>query len=351
MIKTQAYAAYNADEPLKPFQFDYPSIKPNEVAIDILYCGICHSDVHSSRNEWGGANYPMVPGHEVLGRVRDVGSDVKKFHVGDIVGVGCLVGSCQQCSECADGLEQYCNKQIFTYNSHSERFNRVTYGGYATNIVVDEHFVLSIPAGMDLAKTAPLLCAGITVYSPLRHWNIGSQHRVGIVGLGGLGHVAVKIARAMGAHVVVFTTSESKAKEAMSLGAHEVVLSKDAVSMQAHQNSLNFILNTVAAPHELDPYLLLLKRDGAMVFVGLPSENHPSPYVGNLIFKRRMMAGSLIGGIKETQDMLNFCAEHHITADVEVISMDYVNQAYDRVVNNDVKYRFVIDMSTLKSSQ
>ncbi|MES2204757.1 MAG: NAD(P)-dependent alcohol dehydrogenase [Pseudomonadota bacterium] len=347
MLKTSAYAAYNSTEPLKPFSFDYPAIKENEVAIDILYCGICHSDVHSARNEWKGANYPMVPGHEILGRVREVGAMVKKFKQGDIVGVGCLVGSCQHCGECSDGLEQYCDKSIFTYNSHSERFNRMTYGGYAKHIVVDEHFVLSIPAGMNLAKTAPLLCAGITVYSPMRHWNVKAGDRVGIIGIGGLGHVAVKIAKAMGAHVVVFTTSENKVAEAKNLGADEVVISKNAAAMQAQNNQFSFILSTVAAPHNLDPYITLLKRDGAIVFVGLPSENHPPAYMGNFIFKRRTMAGSLIGGVKETQEMLEFCAKHHITADIELIAMSDVNEAYDRIVNNDVKYRFVIDMSTL----
>lgn len=346
MLKTNAYAAYASTEPLKPFSFEYAEVKPNEVAIDILYCGICHSDVHSVRNEWGGANYPMVPGHEIIGRVREVGGEVKKYRKDDIVGVGCLVGSCRHCSECHDGLEQYCDDLLLTYNGYSERLGRMTYGGYAKHIVVDEHFVLSIPKGMDLARTAPLLCAGITVYSPLRHWNIKSGDRVGIVGIGGLGHVAVKIAKAMGAHVVVFTTTPSKAVEAKQLGADEVVISKDEAAMQGQANRFSFILSTAAASHNLDPYITLLKRDGTIVFVGLPSEPHPSPSMINFIWKRRSMAGSLIGGLPETQEMLDFCAKHNILADVEVIRMDYVNEAYERMLKSDVKYRFVIDMAT-----
>jgi uncharacterized zinc-type alcohol dehydrogenase-like protein len=350
IMKTRAYAAYNSVDALKPFTFEYGVPKSSDVVIDILYCGICHSDVHSARNEWTSftqAVYPMVPGHEIIGVVREVGEDVKKFKKGDIVGVGCLVGSCRHCSECDEGLEQFCDEKVLTYNAYLPQLGRTTYGGYAEHIVVDEHFVLSIPQGMELAKTAPLLCAGITVYSPLRHWNVKPGDRVGIVGLGGLGHVAVKIAQAMGAHVVVFTTSANKAAEAKALGADEVVISKDDLEMSAQKNRFRFILSTVAASHDLDPYVALLKRDGVIVFIGLPSENHPPPSMGNFIFGRRSMAGSLIGGVQETQEMLEFCAKHNITADIEMIAMQDINVAFDRMLKNDVKYRFVIDMSTL----
>lgn len=353
MQKTRAYAAYSANEELKPFSFEYKPVKPNEVAIDILYCGICHSDVHSARNEWTSfseAVYPMVPGHEIVGVVREVGEHVKKFKKGDKVGVGCLVGSCRHCGECEEGLEQFCSEKVFTYNSQVPELGRATYGGYAEHIVVNEDFVLTIPEGVDLAKTAPLLCAGITVYSPMMHWKIQPGDRIGIVGIGGLGHVAVKIAKAMGAYVVVFTTSTSKLTEAKSLGADEVVISKDAAEMAAQANRFSFILSTVAAPHDLDPYVSLLKRDGVIVFVGLPSENHPSPFMGNFIFSRRSMAGSLIGGVKETQEMLEFCAKHNITADIEMIPMEYINTAYERMIKNDVKYRFVIDMTTFTNT-
>lgn len=350
MSQTRAYAAYSANEELKPFNFEYPPIAPAEVAIDILYCGICHSDVHSARNEWTSftqAIYPMVPGHEIVGVVREVGAQVKRFRTGDIVGVGCLVGSCRNCGECKEGLEQYCDRSVLTYNSYVPELGRTTYGGYAEHIIVNEDFVLSIPNGMDLAKTAPLLCAGITVYSPLRHWKVQPGDHVGIVGIGGLGHMAVKIAKAMGAYVVVFTTSVNKSAEAKALGADEVIISNDIMAMAAQNNRFSFILSTVAAPHDLNPYITLLKRDGVIVFVGLPSENHPSTFMGNFIFSRRSMAGSLIGGIKETQEMLEFCAKHNITADIEMISMDYINTAYERMLKSDVKYRFVIDMSTL----
>lgn len=350
MSKTRAYAAYNASDDLKPFTFEYAALKPLDVAIDIKYCGICHSDVHSARNEWTSftqAVYPMVPGHEIVGVVREVGDKVEKFKKGDIVGVGCLVSSCRHCGECKESLEQYCDEKVLTYASYVPELGRTTYGGYAEHIVVDEHFVLSIPNGMDLAKTAPLLCAGITVYSPLKHWKVQPGDRVGIVGLGGLGHMAVKIAKAMGTHVVVFTTSANKAAEAKTLGADEVVISKDNAAMDAQKNRFSFILSTVAASHNLDPYVALLKRDGVIVFVGLPSENHPSPFMGNFIFSRRSMAGSLIGGIKETQEMLDFCAQHNITADIEMIAMQDINAAYRRMLKNDVKYRFVIDMSTI----
>ncbi len=350
MTKTRAYAAYSATDELKPFTFEYAALKPLEVAIDIKYCGICHSDVHSARNEWTSftqAVYPMVPGHEIVGIVRDVGAEVKNFKQGDVVGVGCLVGSCRHCGECKEDLEQFCDGKVLTYASYVPELGRTTYGGYAEHIVVDEHFVLSIPKGMDLAKTAPLLCAGITVYSPLKHWKVQPGDRVGVVGLGGLGHMAVKIAKAMGAHVVVFTTSANKVIEAKALGADEVVISNDDVAMNAQKNCFSLILSTVAAPHNLDPYVTLLKRDGVIVFVGLPSENHPSPFMGNFIFGRRSMAGSLIGGIKETQEMLDFCAKHNITADIEMIAMKDINTAYQRMLKNDVKYRFVIDMSTL----
>jgi uncharacterized zinc-type alcohol dehydrogenase-like protein len=292
----------------------------------------------------------MVPGHEIVGNVIAVGSEVTTFKIGDSVGVGCLVGSCGTCPECQDDLEQYCNQPVFTYNSPDPEMGGNTYGGYSDNIVVAQHFVLKIADNLDLAAAAPLLCAGITTYSPLMHWQVGAGDKVGVVGLGGLGHMAVKFAHALGAQVVLFTTSPNKIADAKRLGADEVVISKNPEEMAAHAGSFDFILNTVAAPHNLDAYTALLKRDGTLCLVGVPDQPHPSPSVGNLIFKRRAIAGSLIGGIKETQEMLDFCAEHNITSDIEIIPIQQINEAYERVLKSDVKYRFVIDLKTLNAN-
>lgn len=319
-----------------------------DVVIDILFCGVCHSDIHQVRNEWGGTVYPCVPGHEIVGRVVKVGKDVTKFKAGDLAGVGCLVEGCRQCEHCNDGLEQYCVKgPVFTYNGKDKHTGGVTYGGYSENIVVDERFTLKISEKLDLAATAPLLCAGITTYSPMRYWNVTKGQKVGIVGLGGLGHMGVKFARAFGAHVVVFTTSPEKKADALRLGAHEVVLSKNADEMKAHAGTFHFILDAVSAKHDINAYLAMLKRDGTLVQVGAPDEPLPVN-VFNLIGGRRNFAGSLIGGLPETQEMLDFCAEHNITSDIELINIQDVNAAYERIIKGDVKYRFVIDMASLK---
>jgi uncharacterized zinc-type alcohol dehydrogenase-like protein len=347
----QGYAAQSADAALAPFSFERRDPQADDVAIDILYCGVCHSDLHTARGEWAGTQYPCVPGHEIVGRVTAVGDAVTKYQVGDRVGVGCMVDSCGHCPSCHDGEEQYCETTGFvgTYNGPDPVMGGHTFGGYSDHIVVKEGFVLKINHDdADLAAVAPLLCAGITTYSPLRHWKVGPGQKVGIVGLGGLGHMGVKIAAAMGAEVYVFSTSPNKAEDAKRLGAKELIVSKDPEQMTAHANSFDFILNTVAAPHDLDAFLMLLKRDGTMTLVGVPDSPHPSPSVGNLVFRRRALAGSLIGGIAETQEMLDFCHEHGLTADIEMIAMDEVNTAYDRMQKSDVKYRFVIDMATLK---
>ncbi len=350
MTATQGYAAQAADAPLAPFAFERRDPLPTDVEIDILYCGVCHSDLHTARNEWKGTTYPVVPGHEIVGRVTRVGSEVKGFKAGDLAGVGCLVDSCRTCPDCKDGLEQYCTGgMVFTYNSPDKHMpGKQTYGGYSTRVVVDHHFVLHVPKNLDLKGVGPLLCAGITTYSPIRHWKVGKGQKVGVVGLGGLGHMGVKFAHAFGAHTVLFTTSPGKAADAKRLGADEVVVSKNADEMAAHANSFDFILNTVAASHDLDAFTALLKRDGTMVLVGVPEHPHPSPSVGNLIFRRRAIAGSLIGGIAETQEMLDFCGEKGIVSDVEVIPMDGINTAYERMLKGDVKYRFVIDLASLK---
>ena len=349
MIKTQGYAAQSPTTPLAPYSFERREPGPRDVQIEILYCGVCHSDLHSARGEWPGIVYPLVPGHEIVGRVVKVGSDVSKFKEGDAAAVGCLVDSCRHCESCAEGLEQYCeNGSTGTYAGVEKETGRPTNGGYSDKIVVDEDFVLRLSDKLDLAAAAPLLCAGITTWSPLRHWKIGKGHKVGVVGLGGLGHMAVKLAHALGAHVVLFTTSPGKTEDARRLGADEVVLSKDPEEMAKHANSFHLILNTVAAPHNLDAFLVLLKRDGAMVLVGAPGEPHPSPTVFNLIMHRRTLAGSLIGGIPETQEMLDFCATHGITSDIEIIPIQRINEAYERMLKGDVKYRFVIDMASLR---
>nr|WP_315192142.1 NAD(P)-dependent alcohol dehydrogenase [uncultured Albidiferax sp.] len=349
MTTAHGYAATSPTSPLAPFSFERRTPGAQDVALDVLFCGVCHSDLHTARNEWKNTVYPSVPGHEIVGRVTAVGDLVSKFKVGDLVGIGCMVDSCQHCTPCADGLEQYCaNGFTGTYNGPDQTTGENTYGGYSNHMVVRESFVLRIGhAEADLAAVAPLLCAGITTYSPLRQWKVGPGQKVGIVGLGGLGHMGVKIAAAMGAHVVLFTTSESKRADALRLGAKEVVVSKNADEMAAHANSFDFILNTVAAAHNLDVFLGLLKLDGTMTLVGAPETPHPSPNVFGLIMKRRRLAGSLIGGIKETQEMLDFCAQHGIVSDIETIPMDQIEAAYTRMLKSDVKYRFVIDMATL----
>ncbi len=350
-MTTKAYGAYAADKPLQALDIERRAPGPRDVQIEIAYCGVCHSDLHTVRSEWGGTRYPCVPGHEIVGHVSAVGSEVGGFKVGDTVGVGCMVDSCQHCAACDEGLEQYCeNGFVGTYNGRTTDAPGHTLGGYSQRIVVDEKFVLKIRHPEDeLAAVAPLLCAGITTYSPLRHWKAGPGSKVGVVGIGGLGHMGVKLAHAMGAHVVAFTTSDSKRQAALELGADEVVVSRNADEMTAHAGSFDFILNTVAASHVLDDYTSLLKRDGTMVLVGVPEHPHPSPNIGNLIFKRRAIAGSLIGGIAETQEMLDFCAEHGIVSDIEMIRAQQIDEAYDRMVKGDVKYRFVIDNRSLDS--
>ncbi|MEA2599321.1 MAG: alcohol dehydrogenase [Acidobacteriota bacterium] len=351
MLKTQGYAAYSPTTPLGPYSFDRRDPGPHDVQIEILFCGVCHSDLHTVRSEWEGTVYPMVPGHEILGRVVKVGGEVSTFKAGDLAAVGCLVDSCQHCASCAEGLQQFCeNGSTGTYGGVEKETGRPTNGGYSDKIVVNEKFVLRVSDKLDPAAAAPLLCAGITTWSPLRHWKVGPGQKVGVVGLGGLGHMGVKLAHALGAHVVLFTTSPGKAEDAHRLGADEVVLSRNAEEMAKHANSFHFILDTVAAPHDLDAFLTLLKRDGAMVLVGAPGEPHPSPAVFNLILRRRTLAGSLIGGIAETQEMLDFCAEHGIVSDVEIIPIQRINEAYERMLKSDVKYRFVIDMASLRNA-
>jgi uncharacterized zinc-type alcohol dehydrogenase-like protein len=348
-MTTRAYGAYAADKPVEPIAIERREPGPRDVQIDIAFCGVCHSDLHTIRSEWGGTLYPCVPGHEIVGHVSAVGDAVSGFQVGETVGVGCLVDSCQRCQSCADGFEQYCeNGFVGTYNGPTADPPGHTLGGYSQRIVVDEKFVLKIRHPEEqLAAVAPLLCAGITTYSPLRHWQAGPGKKVGVVGIGGLGHMGVKLAHAMGAHTVAFTTSESKRQDALDLGADEVVVSRNPDEMKAHNRSFDFILNTVAAAHDLDAFTQLLKRDGTLCLVGVPEHPHPSPSVGVLIFGRRSIAGSLIGGIAETQEMLDFCADKGIVADIEMISADTIDEAYDRMQRSDVKYRFVIDNSSL----
>jgi uncharacterized zinc-type alcohol dehydrogenase-like protein len=350
-MQTRAFAAQDAHSPLAEIHIDRRAPGPKDVQIEILYCGVCHSDLHTARSEWPGTKYPCVPGHEIVGRVTRVGSQVSRFKAGDLVGVGCMVDSCRTCEACREGLEQYCDGPVGftgTYNGPLGAPEN-THGGYSAAITVDEHFVLGIShAEKDLAAVAPLLCAGITTWSPLRHWGAGPGKKVGIVGIGGLGHMGVKLAHALGAHVVAFTTSPGKVAAIRALGADEVVISTRQEEMQKHANSFDMILDTVAAPHDLDAYTGLLKREGTLALVGAPSTPHPSPAVFNLVFKRRAIAGSLIGGIPETQEMLDFCAKHNITSDVEMIPMQDIEKAYARMLKSDVKYRFVIDMNSLK---
>ncbi len=348
-MSTQAYGAHAADKPVEAIAIERRAPGNTDVQIDIAYCGICHSDLHTVRSEWPGTLYPCVPGHEIVGHVSAVGGDVGKFKVGDTVGVGCLVNSCQHCASCDEGLEQYCTTGfVGTYNGATGDAPGHTLGGYSQRVVVDEKFVLKVTHPADqLAAVAPLLCAGITTYSPLRHWKAGPGKKVGIVGIGGLGHMGIKLAHAMGAHTVAFTTSEGKRQDALDLGADEVVISKDAAQMQQHAGTFDFILNTVAAPHNLDAFTTLLKRDGTMCLVGAPASPHPSPSIMPLIFGRKAIAGSLIGGIAETQEMLDFCAEHGIVSEIEMVTAQQIDEAYERMLKSDVKYRFVIDNATM----
>ena len=345
--KTAGYGAQSAGSKLAPFSFTRREPLPQDVQLEILYCGVCHSDLHTVRNEWKNTTYPVVPGHEIVGRVTAVGSEVKRFKPGDLAAVGCLVDSCRTCPNCQAGLEQYCDVGFTgTYNSPDKFLGGMTYGGYSKNIVVDQYFVLHVPDKSNLSGVAPLLCAGITTYSPLRHWKVGQGQKVGIVGLGGLGHMGLKLAHAMGAHVVLFTTSTNKKEDALRLGADEVVVSKNQKEMERHLLSFDFILDTVSAQHDMNPYLALLKRDATLTMVGGP-EHPPAVEPFSLIFKRRSYAGSLIGGIPETQEMLDFCAQRGITSDVEIIPIQKINEAYERMLRSDVKYRFVIDMASL----
>lgn len=344
----RGYAAQSATQPLGPLRFERRDPRADDVVIDILYCGVCHSDLHQVRNEWGGSNYPMVPGHEIIGRVSAVGGTVSQFKVGDMVGVGCMVDSCQHCDACAQGLEQFCEEgATFTYNSTDRHDGSPTHGGYSERIVTSEKFVLRIPDGLDPKAAAPLLCAGITTWSPLRHWNIGKGSKVAVVGLGGLGHMGLKFAKALGAEVTLFTRSPGKETEARRLGADHVVLSTEATQMKGVANHFDFILDTVPHQHDLNPYLATLKLDGTLCLVGLLEPIDPPASAGQLIRKRRAITGSLIGGIPETQEMLDFCAEHSIGADVEMIDIQDIDHAYERMLKSDVRYRFVIDLASL----
>src|SRR5580698_7129631 len=350
MFNAKAYSAASATSPLAPTTIARRDPTDTDVQIQILFCGICHSDLHQVRDEWSGVMptvYPCVPGHEIVGRVTKVGSAVKKFKVGDLAAVGCMVDSDGTCPECKAGLEQFCPNFTLTYNFPDKVSGGVTYGGYSDGIVVDERFVLRVPKSLDLAGVAPLLCAGITTYSPLRHWKVAKGQKVGIVGLGGLGHMGVKFAHAFGAHTVLFTTSPNKSEDAKRMGADEIVISKNEAEMQKHVNSFDFILDTVSGDHDLNVYLNLLRRDGTMTLVGAPPRP-PEVQIFGLLMKRRQLAGSGIGGIRETQEMLDFCAEHGIAADVELIPIQQINEAYKRLSKSDVRYRFVIDMASLR---
>lgn len=343
----KAYGTETATAPLQPLNIQRRSLTAHDVEIEILYCGVCHSDLHQARNEWRNSIYPVVPGHEIVGKITKVGDHVTKFKTGDLAAVGCFVDSCRECESCKEDLEQYCEKgATYTYNSPDKHLPQPTFGGYSKSIVVDENYVLHVPENLDLAATAPLLCAGITTYSPLKHWNVGPGKKVGIVGIGGLGHMGVKFAKALGAHVVVITTSASKIADAQRLGADEVILSTDKAQMKKNANTLHFILDCVSADHNINAYLNLLKRDGALALVGLP-EDPLSVAPFSLVGGRRSFAGSSIGGIKETQEMLDFCGEHNIVSDIEMIRIQDINEAYERLLKGDVKYRFVIDLASL----
>ncbi len=347
--KSAAFAAQTAKSTLESFTIDRRDPGPTDVAIEILYCGVCHSDIHAARGEWPGMIFPLIPGHEIVGKVTKLGTGVKGFKVGEFAAVGCLVDSCRKCANCNAGMEQYCDPGFtLTYNSPDVHFpGKPTYGGYSKHITVDQRFVLHVPPTKNLAGVAPLLCAGITTYSPLKHWGAGKGKKVGIVGLGGLGHMGVKLSHALGAETVLFTTSHGKVEDGKRLGADDVVISRDPTQIAKHTNSFDFILNTVAAAHDLDQYNVLLKRDGTQCLVGAPETPHPSPSVWNMLMKRRSIAGSAIGGLPETQEMLNFCSERQIFSDIEIIPIQKINEAFDRVVKSDVKYRFVIDMASL----
>ncbi|MBS3739721.1 MAG: NAD(P)-dependent alcohol dehydrogenase [Psychroflexus sp.] len=345
--KVKAYGAKASDAALEELQIKRRDLEPNDVKIRIDYCGVCHSDIHTVRNDWGGSQYPVIPGHEIIGTVEAIGGEVSGFKVGQTVGVGCMVDSCRKCPSCREDLEQYCEEGLVgTYNGKDEHLGGHTYGGYSQQIVVDEHFVLNIPENLDLKATAPLLCAGITTWSPLSHWKIKEGDKVGVIGLGGLGHMGIKFANALGAHVVMITRSEDKAQDAKDLGAHDVLISTDDKQMKEHANSFDFLLNTIPVKHDMNPYLGLLKRDKTMVLVGAIEPLEPL-HGASLVLSRKRVAGSLIGGIKETQEMLDFCGKHNITCDVEMINMQNINEAYERVTSSDVKYRFVIDMDSL----
>jgi alcohol dehydrogenase (NADP+) len=347
MIPTKAYAAQSATSPIAPFSFERRDPGPKDVLIKITHCGVCHTDIHMSRNEWGGALYPMVPGHEIIGTVVSVGPEVTKVKAGDRAGVGCFVDSCRTCPSCEAGLENYCeNGFTGTYNSMTRDGTSLNFGGYSEQIVTDERFVLKVSEKLDPAAAAPLLCAGITTWSPLRHWKVGPGQNVGIVGLGGLGHMGIKFARSLGAHVTCFTTSKSKIEDARRLGAHEVVLSSSEEEMGRISGRFDFILDTVSANHDLNAYLGLLKREGTLCLVGVPPEA-AAVHAFGLVMGRKQLAGSLVGGLPETQEMLDYCAEHGITSDIELIPISSVNEAYGRMLRSDVKYRFVIDMATL----
>ncbi|MET4076441.1 NAD(P)-dependent alcohol dehydrogenase [Hymenobacter sp. UYCo722] len=350
MLPTKAYAAPAASVPLAPFDFERREVGPHDVLIDIAFCGVCHSDLHQVRDEWGAGIFPMVPGHEIVGRISKVGDHVKNFKVGDLAGVGCMVDSCRTCPSCQEGLEQYCETtgMVGTYGGTEKETGRPTYGGYSNQIVVDEKYTLKVSEKLDLARVAPLLCAGITTYSPLRQWKVGPGHKVGVMGLGGLGHMAVKLAAAMGAEVTVLSTSPGKEADAKALGAHKFVVTKDEAQMKSVRNYFDFIINTVSAQLDLATYVNLLGRDGTMILLGVPTEA-PHIHAFNLISKRRRIAGSLIGGIAETQEMLDFCAEHNIMSDIELIDIKDINESYERMLKGDVKYRFVIDLATLNN--
>jgi uncharacterized zinc-type alcohol dehydrogenase-like protein len=349
MIPVKGYAAQNATSPLAPFSFERRELGPHDVQIEILYCGVCHSDIHQVRNEWGGSIFPMVPGHEIVGRVVKIGNEVKKFSAGELAGVGCFVDSCRVCPNCKAGNEQYCDEGMnATYNGYEKDKKTPTYGGYSTKIVVDENYTLRISDKLPLQGVAPLLCAGITTYSPLRYTGVSKGHKVAVLGLGGLGHMAVKFAHAFGAEVTMLSSSKSKEPDAKKLGADYFVLTSDNDKMKQLSNHYDYILNTVSAPHDYNTYLGLLNTNGTMIIVGAPPAPAQIPAF-NLIIKRRKIVGSLIGGIAETQETLDFCAANQIISDVEVIDMPYINQAYDRMMKNDVKYRFVIDIASLRS--
>lgn len=348
-MKVSAYASHSPKDKLSPFVINRRAPSADDVLIDIEYCGVCHSDIHYVRNEWGSAQYPAVPGHEIIGRVKELGANVKEFNIGDLVGVGCMVNSCQSCTSCSEGLEQYCEKgMVLTYGSEDPISGGFTFGGYSQAIVVDKKFVLKVSEKLNTAAVAPLLCAGITTYSPLKQWNVKAGDKVGVIGLGGLGHMGVKFAHALGARVVMITTSPEKGEDAKRLGADEVLLSRDQKAMAQQVSSFDFLLNTIPVGHDLNPYVSLLKRDATMVIVGA-IEPLDALHGGTLVMKRRRIAGSLIGGIKETQEMLDFCAEHDIVSDIELIDINNINEAYERVVKSDVKYRFVIDMKSLQA--